>query len=179
VAAAGNLRPFGFSGLCVAEDLFQLLLVDLRARLGVRRPREAGLNLVEGCGRRFQELVVDVFMDKCPRSRAAYLSLIEKDAQLQAFYGLLPGSIREIIALPSCFVGEAGMENCVQDSKRSGVTGPMRRRFRLRGGRSACWVVRCLRRHMGPVRDVGVGVTAVPHVFEKGTLPVAKTINMA
>ena len=67
----------------------------MAAHLGVLLPGQADLHLVEGRHAVGEELVVDVLVDEHPRAGAAHLPLVEQDADLHAFDGLLPGGIGE------------------------------------------------------------------------------------
>ena len=72
-----------------AENLLELTLVNLRTHLSVFAKRIADLYLLEGLSQFGDEFVVDPFLHEDARTRTANLPLIEENADLSAFNGLV------------------------------------------------------------------------------------------
>ena len=72
-----------------AENLLELTLVNLRTHLSVFAKRVADLYLLKGLSQFGDEFVVDPFLHEDARARAANLPLIEENADLSAFNGLV------------------------------------------------------------------------------------------
>ena len=70
-------------------------MVDLAAHLGVILPRHANLHLAERLARVLHELVVDVLVHEDAAAGAAYLALVEQDAQLDAVQHHVPLGVGE------------------------------------------------------------------------------------
>jgi len=96
MAAAGNSCAFCFGNINVAGNFGNLFGVNLRAHLRCRVERVADFYGVKAFNRFFNKFIVNFFVYKHTRTCAANLSLVEQNAQKQAFHSQIPVAVIKI-----------------------------------------------------------------------------------
>lgn len=89
LTAGNEVAAFFLAKFYIFQDFFHLALVDDSAELGVRICRIADLYCFEGSFQAAYEFVVDAFLNEYTGACAADLALVEEDADLYAFDGLV------------------------------------------------------------------------------------------
>jgi len=95
IAAGDQLGLFFLSGVDVAHHFVELILVDLRALLGIFVEGIADGALLGTRGAFFDELVVGFFLYVETRTGAAALALVEEEREVRAFDGFVHVGVGE------------------------------------------------------------------------------------
>ena len=95
-AATDEARSFLLPDFNIIEDFLHLPFVYLGAHLGRFFPGQAYADAAEAVSQIRDELVINAFLDENPRSGAAYLALVEQDAQLGPIHSHIPVAVVKV-----------------------------------------------------------------------------------